>query len=98
MISWLIPEHFADILPREARVLESMRRKCLDLFKVHGFELVQPPMVEYVDSLLTGSGSDLDNSTFKFMDPGTGRTIGIKSSVLCRQLPARSTDAPAGKP
>lgn len=51
MISWLIPEHFADILPREARVLESMRRKCLDLFKVHGFELVQPPMVEYVDSL-----------------------------------------------
>lgn len=57
MISWLIPEHFADILPREARVLESMRRKCLDLFKVHGFELVQPPMVEYVDSLLTGSGA-----------------------------------------
>ena len=49
MISWLIPEHFSDILPREARVLESMRRKCLDLFKVHGFELVQPPMVEYVD-------------------------------------------------
>ena len=56
MTSWLIPENFADILPREARVLELMRRRCLDLFKVHGFELVQPPMVEYVDSLLTGSG------------------------------------------
>lgn len=90
MTSWLIPENFADILPREARVLESMRRRCLDLFKVHGFELVQPPMVEYVDSLLTGSGSDLDNSTFKFMDPGTGRTIGIRADMTpqCARIDA----------
>ncbi len=90
MTSWLIPEHFADILPREARVLESMRRKCLDLFQVHGFELVQPPMVEYVDSLLTGSGSDLDNSTFKFMDPDTGRTVGIRADMTpqCARIDA----------
>lgn len=90
MTSWLIPEHFADILPREARVLESMRRRCLDLFKVHGFELVQPPMVEYVDSLLTGSGTDLDNSTFKFMDPDTGRTVGIRADMTpqCARIDA----------
>ena len=77
MISWLIPEHFADILPREARVLESMRRKCLDLFKVHGFELVQPPMVEYVDSLLTGSGSgEMAHPTQEFY-PEYGSLKGI---------------------
>ncbi len=90
MSSWLIPEHFADILPREARVLEVLRRKCLDLFRVHGFELVEPPLVEYVESLLTGSGSDLDNNTFKFMDPGTGRTVGIRADMTpqCARIDA----------
>lgn len=90
MSIWLIPEHFADILPREARVLESLRRKCLDLFIVHGYEIVQPPLVEYVESLLTGSGSDLDNSTFKFMDPGTGKTVGIRADMTpqCARIDA----------
>ena len=81
MTSWLIPDNFADILPRQARTLEAMRRHCLDLFEVHGFEPVKPPMIEFVDSLLTGSGSDLDNNTFKFMDQAGGRMIGLRADI-----------------
>ena len=81
MATWLIPDNFADILPREARALEKMRRVCLDLFSVHGFEQVQPPLIEFVDSLLTGSGSDLDNNTFKFMDQSSGRMIGLRADI-----------------
>lgn len=81
MPNWLIPDNFADILPRQARTLEKMRRDCLDLFAAHGFELVQPPLVEFVDSLLTGSGSDLDNNTFKFMDQKGGKMIGLRADM-----------------
>ena len=81
MATWLIPDNFADILPREARALEKMRRVCLDLFSVHGVEQVQPPLIEFVDSLLTGSGSDLDNNTFKFMDQSSGRMIGLRADI-----------------
>ena len=61
MATWLLPDNMADILPQQMRVLEKMRRTCLDLFASHGFEQVEPPMIEFVSSLLTGSGSDLDN-------------------------------------
>lgn len=81
MANWLIPDNFADILPQQARTLEKLRRDTLDLFVSHGFELVQPPMVEFVDSLLTGSGSDLDNNTFKFMDQAGGRMIGLRADM-----------------
>ena len=81
MPNWLIPDNFADILPRQARTLEKMRRGCLDLFAAHGFELVQPPLVEFVESLLTGSGSDLDNNTFKFMDQKGGKMIGLRADM-----------------
>ena len=60
MATWLLPDNMADILPQQMRVLEKMRRTCLDLFASHGFEQVEPPMIEFVSSLLTGSGSDLD--------------------------------------
>ncbi len=81
MANWLIPDNFADILPQQARTLEKLRRDTLDLFVSHGFELVQPPMIEFVDSLLTGSGSDLDNNTFKFMDQAGGRMIGLRADM-----------------
>lgn len=81
MTNWLIPDNFADILPQQARTLERLRRQCIDLFAVHGFELVKPPMVEFVDSLLTGSGSDLNNNTFKFMDQAGGRMIGLRADI-----------------
>ena len=81
MANWLIPDNFADILPQQARTLEKLRRDTLDLFVSHGFELVQPPMVEFVDSLLTGAGSDLDNNTFKFMDQAGGRMIGLRADM-----------------
>lgn len=77
--SWLLPDNIADILPRQARLMEEMRRTSLDLFATHGFELVEPPMIEYADSLLTGSGRDLDNATFKFMDRGSGRMVGLRA-------------------
>lgn len=77
--SWLLPDNIADILPRQARLMEEMRRTCLDLFGTHGFELVEPPLIEYADSLLTGSGRDLDNATFKFMDRGSGRLVGLRA-------------------
>ena len=81
MPNWLIPDNFADILPRQARTIEKMRRDCLDLFAVHGYELIQPPLIEFVDSLLTGSGSDLDNNTFKFMDQAGGKMIGLRADM-----------------
>ena len=63
MSRWLLPESIADVLPSEARGVENLRRRLLDLYRAHGFELVMPPMLEYLDSLLTGSGQDLNLKT-----------------------------------
>ena len=65
MPRWLLPESISDILPSEARRIEELRRRLLDLYRCYGYELVMPPTIEYLDSLLTGSGRDLDLSTFK---------------------------------
>lgn len=81
MAKWLLPDNIADILPRQARTLESMRRTCLDLFSVHGFELVEPPLAEFAESLLTGSGSDVENNTFRFMDPASGKMLGVRADI-----------------
>ncbi len=64
---WLLPEYIDDILPAEAWRIEHLRRRILDLFSVHGYELVMPPLVEYLDSLLTGSGHDMSLRTFKLV-------------------------------
>lgn len=79
MASWLLPENIADILPRQARSLEQISRLVTDMLGVHGFEPVMPPVVEYTDSLLTGSASDLVNNTFKFTDQANGRMLGIRA-------------------
>jgi len=65
--NWLLPEFVDDVLPREAKRVELIRRQILDLFVVHGYELVSPPLIEYLESLLTGSGQDLELQTFKLV-------------------------------
>lgn len=79
MRRWLLPEHIEDILPAEARTLERLRRGILDLFTVHGYALVQPPLLEYTESLLSGTGRDLDLATFRVADRLSGRQLGIRA-------------------
>jgi len=81
MRNWLLPEHVEDILPPEAGVIERLRATLLELFRVHGYELVVPPMLEYIDSLLTGTGHDLDLRTFKLIDQISGRTMGLRADM-----------------
>jgi len=76
---WLLPEHIEDVLPAEARAMERLRRAILDLFEVHGYELVAPPLLEYVESLLSGTGRDLDLATFKLVDQLSGRMMGVRA-------------------
>lgn len=80
-MNWLLPEYIADALPQEAMQIERLRRKVLDLFRVYGYELVMPPLLEYLDSLLTGSGSDLKLKTFKLVDQLSGRTLGVRADM-----------------
>ncbi|MGE5338336.1 MAG: ATP phosphoribosyltransferase regulatory subunit [Gemmatimonadota bacterium] len=81
MARWLLPEGISDVLPQEARRLEQMRRTLLDLFAHWGYELVIPPLIEYVDSLLTGAGADLDLRTFKLIDQMSGRMMGLRADT-----------------
>jgi ATP phosphoribosyltransferase regulatory subunit len=79
MRRWLLPEHIQDVLPAEARAIERLRRDILDLFEAHGYELVAPPLLEYVESLLSGTGTDLDLATFKLVDQLSGRMLGLRA-------------------
>ena len=79
MRRWLLPEHIEDVLPAEARVIERLRRAILDLFESHGYELVAPPLLEYVESLLSGTGHDMDLATFKLVDQLSGRMMGVRA-------------------
>ncbi|VVD88740.1 ATP phosphoribosyltransferase regulatory subunit [Pandoraea anhela] len=81
MPNWLLPENIADVLPSEARKIEDLRRLMLDRFRTYGYELVMPPMLEYVESLLTGTGHDLDLRTFKLVDQLSGRTMGLRADI-----------------
>jgi ATP phosphoribosyltransferase regulatory subunit len=77
--AWLLPEHIADVLPAEARRIEELRRTLLEMARSYGFELVQPPLLEHLDSLLTGTGRELELRTFKLVDQLSGRTLGIRA-------------------
>lgn len=81
MRRWLLPESIEDLLPDEARQVERLRRALLDEFALHGYELVVPPLVEYIESLLTGSGRDMDLRTFKLVDQLSGRTMGLRADI-----------------
>jgi ATP phosphoribosyltransferase regulatory subunit len=81
MRKWLLPEFVEDVMPEEALAIESARARLLEVFRVHGYELVAPPMLEYIDSLLTGTGRDLDLRTFKLIDQLSGRTMGLRADM-----------------
>jgi ATP phosphoribosyltransferase regulatory subunit len=79
--SWLLPDGIEEILPEEAKHLESLRRKILDTFACWGYELVIPPFIDYLDSLLTGSGHDLELQTFKLTDQISGEMLGVRADM-----------------
>src|SRR5688500_12401976 len=81
MRTWVLPEYIEDILPPEAARIERLRRDVLDLFSTHGYALVMPPLIEYTDSLLTGTGHDLDLQTFKLVDQLSGRMMGLRADI-----------------
>ncbi len=79
--AWLLPEHIADVLPAQARRIDQLRRKLLDLARGYGFELIMPPLLEHLDSLLSGTGHELDLQTFKLVDQLSGRTLGLRADT-----------------
>ena len=79
MSAWVLPDHFADVLPSEARHIEELRRGLLDIARGYGYELVIPPLLEHLESLLTGAGEALDLQTFKLVDQLSGRMMGLRA-------------------
>ncbi|MBD5805209.1 ATP phosphoribosyltransferase regulatory subunit [Azoarcus sp. Aa7] len=78
---WVLPDHIQDALPSEAEKLERLRRRLLDAFRSHGYQLVVPPLLEYLDSLTTGAGQDLKLRTFKLVDQLSGKTMGVRADM-----------------
>jgi len=81
MPNWLLPENIADVLPSEARKIEELRRAILDNFRLYGYEMVMPPLLEYLESLLAGAGADTNLRTFKLVDQLSGRTMGVRPDM-----------------
>ena len=81
MSAWVLPDHIADVLPSEARHIEELRRSLLDTARSYGYELVMPPLMEHLESLLTGTGEALDLQTFKLVDQLSGRTLGLRADT-----------------
>lgn len=79
--AWLLPEQIADVLPRQARRIEALRHTLLDTARGYGFELVIPPLVEHLESLLSGTGQALDLKTFKLVDQLSGRSLGVRADM-----------------
>ncbi|MDH5766564.1 MAG: ATP phosphoribosyltransferase regulatory subunit [Gammaproteobacteria bacterium] len=78
---WLLPQGIEESLPAEAAQLEGLRRRLLDMYASWGYQLVMPPFIEYIESLLTGTGHDLDLQTFKLIDQLTGRSMGVRADM-----------------
>lgn len=81
MPNWLLPENVADVLPSEARKTEELRRALLDNFRSYGYELVAPPMLEYLESLMPVQDDELDLRMFKLVDQLSGRSMGIRADM-----------------
>ena len=79
--AWLLPEQIADVLPSQARRIEELRRSLIDGARRYGFELVMPPLLEHLESLLSGTGHALDLKTFKLVDQLSGRTLGLRADT-----------------
>ena len=78
---WLLPSGIEEILPPQAQAMEGLRRDLLDLYRTWGYELVVPPLIDYLESLLTGTGHDLDLETFKLTDQESGRLLGVRADM-----------------
>lgn len=81
MSAWVLPDHIADVLPSGARHIEELRRDLLDTARGYGYELVMPPLLEHLESLLSGTGEALDLQTFKLVDQLSGRTMGLRADT-----------------
>jgi ATP phosphoribosyltransferase regulatory subunit len=81
MSAWVLPDHIADVLPSEARHIEELRRDLLDMARRYGYELVMPPLLEHLESLLSGTGEALDLQTFKLVDQLSGRMMGLRADT-----------------
>lgn len=81
MSAWVLPDHIADVLPSEARHIEELRRELLDTARGYGYELVMPPLLEHLESLLSGTGEALDLQTFKLVDQLSGRMMGLRADT-----------------
>jgi|WetSurMetagenome_2_1015567.scaffolds.fasta_scaffold46511_2 ATP phosphoribosyltransferase regulatory subunit len=81
MHAWLLPEAIEDLLPAEAAQVEALRRRLLDEFRVHGYQLVAPPLLEFAEGLLSGGGADLNLRTFKLVDQLSGRTLALRADI-----------------
>jgi ATP phosphoribosyltransferase regulatory subunit len=78
---WLLPAGIEEVLPPQAQVVEGLRRDLLDLYRSWGYDLVIPPFIDYLESLLTGTGRDLDLQTFKLTDQESGRMLGVRADM-----------------
>jgi len=81
MSNWLLPENISDVLPQEARRVEELRRALLDLYRGFGYEYVIPPLIEHLESLLSGTDADLNLRTFKLVDQSSGRSLGVRADA-----------------
>lgn len=81
MSVWILPDHIADVLPAQARHIEALRRSLLNSAATYGYELVIPPAFEYLNALLTGTGSALNLQTFKLVDQLSGRSMGLRADT-----------------
>ncbi|MFM8676206.1 MAG: ATP phosphoribosyltransferase regulatory subunit [Burkholderiaceae bacterium] len=81
MPAWQLPDQISDILPAEAARLERLRRRLLDLYRSYGYALVQPPMLEHLESLMIDQAHDLDLRTFKVVDQASGRLLGLRADI-----------------
>ena len=81
MSAWVLPDHIADVLPSQARHIEELRRSLLDTARSYGYELVMPPLLEHLESLLSGTGEALDLQTFKLVDQLSGRMMGLRADT-----------------
>ena len=78
---WMLPEGVEEALPPVSWRIEELRRTLLDRYRAQGYELILPPLLEHLDSLLTGAGSDLESQTFKLTDPAGGRLLGLRADM-----------------
>lgn len=78
---WMLPDGVEETLPPQSWAMEALRRRLLDYYRARGYELILPPLIEHLDSLLTGSAEDLGRQTFKWVDPASGRLVGLRADM-----------------